>query len=604
MESPAFVHKRVIEGKRTSRQTRSSKSVATIPSIPDDMISFDTHHSTPRTTGKMHSKKERNDDISLSKRLHQRWGRATSSKESFALPCSIEFLSLVLPHAGETYRIQEIQNKNYGKDHMSDIAEEDTTIGSCMSIMSGQTALAKDRVQETISSSMNIDYFFNSASPRSADAFPFSHPIDVPVNVDFVLESNEEELASFAKRCIRSGNYRDAIDIYDSVLNHYRNQHGKDHRLVILTLHNLGIVHTWNGNYNKALVHCSEALKLRRVKFGNGHADVASSLCELGIIHYAREDFNKALGALREALQIHSKVASCNQPTSRISSTLNNIGCIHFSMGKLIAGLSTLEECLDLQRRTMGSVVGAEVDRVLFNLSITLTNAATVAAKQGDHITAACLMEEGLMVQQSVLPDDHRFVSSVRNSLSRLEGNDIPDTEHHDSPNGLQIEIAFEACDTVICAPDQIHPIVPHRLSDDLHSFCAEMLSLGTPKIESSSEDRVQLHMNINRLPQALLAEGRSKRHCSWVDVSKRKSNTTDKGFNFLQISQKAANYVEVSLLSFVPSFLFTLPLTYADASVKKFVKQLVSLRISVKVIKQNAEMSLISLGLPATCWG
>ena len=481
---------------------------------------------------------------------------ANKDKDSFCLPFSIDFLSLLLPSENTscTADSASVSASTSGKE------DKDTAIPSgAFSVISGQTTMAKDRVQETISSSVNIEYSFNS-SPRSVGAF--SAFDDIPVNVDFVLESTEDELAIFAKSCIRSGRYRDTIDIYECVLDHYSKK-DKDNRLVISALHNLGIVHTWNGNYSKALVYCNAAMKARRRKFGNGHLQVASSFQELGIIHYAREDFNKALGALREALQICSKEPVPQGSESRIPSILNNIACIHFSMGKLAASLSTLEECLNLQRRSMGSVVGTRVDRALFNISIVLTNAATVTAKQGDCCRAASMMEEGLVVQQSVLPDDHRAVSSVSKSLSYIEGTDKSSNLIGDK---LRIHVDNLGPHQTIgqrmrngCVDVTKKVTNDFDLPEDMHFLCAEMLSLGPLTTPSNGDDRVQRNMNIERLPHALLAEGNSKRHCSWVDISKSRVSTKEQDFNFVEIARKTSTYIKVCHCKCAHNFLVSL---------------------------------------------
>ena len=514
-----------------------AKNASTSP-LPEDLMSFDTRHSTPRAKGKHMIKQA---SANVFHRFDQRMKKnANKNKDSFCLPFSINFLSLLLPS----------ENPSCTDDSASMLAStpgKDDKDSGAFSVISGQTTMAKDRVQETISSSVNIEYSFNS-SPRSVDAI--SAFDDIPVNVDFVLESTEDELAIFAKSCIRSGRYRDAIDIYECVLDHY-SQKEKDNRLVISALHNLGIVHTWNGNYSKALVYCNEAMKARRRKFGNGHVQVASSLQELGIIHYAREDFNKALGALREALQIHSKEPVPQGSESRMPSILNNIACIHFSMGKVAASLSTLEECLNMQRRSMGSVVGIGVDRALFNISIVLTNAATVTAKQGDGCRAASMMEEGLVIQQSVLPDDHRAVSSVAKSLSYIEATDVSSNLIGDKliidvdnlgPHQTIVQRMRNGCVDVTKKVTN-----DFDLPEDMHFLCAEMLSLGPLKTPSNGQgDRVQLNMNIERLPHALLKEGNSKRHCSWVDISNSRVSTKEQDFNFVEIARKTSAHIKV----------------------------------------------------------
>ena len=531
------------KSKQVRIQTSATSAGGQVSPLPEDLMSLNTGHSTPRAKGKQLRIQTGGTSArdNVFRRFDTRMGRnANRESDLFSLPFSIDFLSLLLP----------CENLHFRDDNKASIVsmtdEEDTGVPSvAFGVFSGQTT--KNRVQETISSSVNIEYFFSS-SPRSVDAFtPFD---DVPVNVDFVLESTEDELAIFAKSCIRSRRYHDTIDIYESVLDHY-SQQSKDHRLVISALHNLGIVHIWSGNYSKALLYCNEAMQARRKKFGNGHLQVASSLQELGIIHYAREDFNKALGAFRESLQIISKEPTPQGRESRIPSILNNIACIHFSMGKLEASLSTFEECLNLQRIAMGSVVGSGVDRTLFNISIALTNAATIAAKQGNNCRAISLMEEGLIVQESVLPDDHRAVLSARATLSHIEGTQNALNLNQDSLR-MQIghldpkEQSISQRIRNVCADATNSPSNNFDLPEDMNFLCAEMLSLEPLKITSNSQGRVQLNMNLERLPHALMAEGNSKRHCSWVDIRKSKVSNKDKDFNFLEIAKKLAQSVKV----------------------------------------------------------
>jgi hypothetical protein len=202
----------------------------------------------------------------------------------------------------------------------------------------------------------------------------------------------------------------------------------------------------------------------------------------------------------------------------------------------------------------MGSIMGSQVDRMLFNMSVTLVNAATVASKQGNTSHAASIMEEGLIVLQSVLPDDHRVVMSVKKVLSRMEGlhgQSINDSfDSNVTPISVEPkEISFRQRLHNIClASKESSQLQKFDVSDDLNLSCAEMLTLGSPtKVEMNIQDRVKIQMNLSRLPYALIAEGNSKRHCSWVDINNTADSKKEKDFNFLDVSQKAAKYVKVS---------------------------------------------------------
>ncbi len=436
-----------------------------------------------------------------------------------------------------------------------------TSATDVMSVTSGQTTLAKDRVQETIACSIEVKRYLDDLnvepihsdchhhnkqssksnsdnSPTSVDGFQ-----QCPVNVDFVLESNEMEIASFVNLFIRSKQYTEAIDIYMTVLTHFQKQFGLQYPLVITTLHNLGVVYVWKGDYNKALTYCQKALKLRKKTLGDTHPDVVTSLCELGIIYYAREDFNRGLDALREALHIacnnNNTKTDQDNPDYKVSGILNNIGCLHFSMGKLIASLATFEESLDMQRQLMGSVTSDDAAYMLLNMSITLCNAGIASAKHDHPEIASSLVEEGLMVQQSVLPDDHRFVKATSMTISILLGKGRDD--------GL-LEVPLVKME--ISLPRQLSNSSQLQVVNELLSKCSDMLMLGSVQNGGmNNQQRVSNAMQYKYLTFALLNEGYSKRACSWVTVGdKAKRSSQETSFNLAHVCEQAAQMIQVRL--------------------------------------------------------
>jgi tetratricopeptide (TPR) repeat protein len=460
-------------------------------------------------------------------------------RSSYNLSFSIDFLSLVLPNIQEV-NISSLENQSdILPPPLASLSSETSGGVSTISERTGLTALGKDRVQETINCASNIECFFNSESPRSVHALGWT--TSIPINVDFVLESNEEEIASFAQERIQRRHYRDAIDIYESVLIHSRKCYGNDHHLVMTTLNNLCITSTLNGNYSQALSYGQEALSLRRKNLGKYHVDVASSLSELGIVHYAREDFNESLASFRTAMQIYSKASDSPERSKRICSLLNNIGCVHYSMGKVATSLSTFNECLGLQRSFMGRLTGDTMNRVLYNMSITLCNTGIVTSKQGDLDNALSLFEEGLMVQYSVLPDDHRMITTVQKAKRRLEGILEPPSSKKE-----QIRLEFDF-DDQNKGPSkyQSELAMEKNLDQEINAYCADLISLGPIRVEPESQKQIALNMNISLLSKALDDEGQSKRHCSWVDVRKSKSFDSENDGNFFQMTKIACQYID-----------------------------------------------------------
>lgn len=497
-----------------------SKMVHIANKIPkEEDMSFTTSHSTPKaksmksmTRGESRNQTKRKNDIdelSYSKGLENR------NAKCYELPHSIEFLSLLLPENFSSHKSSD------------DGSTSSSSTNSMYSFSSNGTIMAKERLAETIKIVTNVESHFIS-SPLSPEPLAEPSNNDMHMNVDFLLESKEEELADLANRCIKSKQYDDAILIYESVLEIYSKKR-TDHPLVTKSLHNLGIVHVLNGSYKDALKCCNKALKSRRKHSPTDHIGAASSLSELGIIHFALENFNKALETFREALNIYSKESRCMQRSSRMAIILNNIACIHFSLGKLDASIATFDECLNLMKRNIGTVNSLKVPRMMFNTSIVLSNTAIAFAKQYDSNQAVTIMEEALLIQQSILPDTHRVIISTSR---HLYGN-----KDEDSDPSKSSKFGIGKKNKVKTYPNTKHFPKTSKVEIDV----LEMLPLGVLNLESNTIKSIRHHLSIQSLPNLLRKEVSSKRHYRWVDIRKDKANDID----FSSILQKATAYTE-----------------------------------------------------------
>lgn len=501
------------------------------PAAPmERSTSFDTKRSTPKASCRsIQTEKMNNTGVESSVSPFK---SSTKNCVQYALPPSINFLALMLPSDHQS---------NTTDDKIREVNDASTTVTSttatdCQSVTSGQTTLAKDRVRETIACSIEAEQYLesdnNDNSPKSVHGFHSNGP----VNVDFVLESNEFEIASFVNSLLKAQQYDEAIDVYLTVLGYYKKQFGSQYPLVVSTIHNLGIVYVLKGNYNKALSYCQKALNIRKKVMGANHPDVVSSLCELGIICYGRENFNQALDAFRQALHIACHTENYNHRDCEVASILNNIGCVQFSMGKLIASIATFEESLNIQRNLMGSVTSDNATSMLFNMSITLCNAGISAAKHHQLEVASSLVEESLLVQQSILPDESRFVKATSLTLSNFLGEDDEKSITFTDLGELEINLI-----------QQLSTSSQQHMNDAL-AYCSDMLIMGSVRNGGhSGQQFVSNSMQFKYLAHLLLNEGNSKRHCSWVDVSDSNISIRDKNFNLSQVCEKASHLIQVS---------------------------------------------------------
>jgi tetratricopeptide (TPR) repeat protein len=479
-------------------------------------------------------------------------GVTKSPKEEEEEISSVHYLSLTLPYitSGGDHSFQRGNNRSE-KNELDDnppsiITASDTGSEEMISATSGQTALTKDRVQETIRCFANIDWHLKRANtmPHIGQSTK-----DTPVNVDFVMESTKEEISFFAKSKIQAGKLDEAVDIFDSVLDYYRPRSGKNNLFVALALHNLCVINIWNGNFERALIYGQEALRVRRELYGSNHISIVSSLCELGVIYYAKEEFNRSLSSFREALQL--KYKAMGGDNIDVSSILNNIGCVHYSLGKLVTSEATFQEALNLQKRCLGSVKSEHADRALLDMSINLCNMALVAEKMSKLDDAQSLLEEGLMVQQSVLADTHRIVLGTKSLLSCLQN----DGKLEDCRLNIDISMPYR----LEKKPEQKRKRTYEKRR--VHLNCTkniDMVSLGPVPNGMKTIHKVSLPFNNECLANVLLAEGKKKNE-SWVDLDSPYQERNHYDTNLYQLCEKASKLIQVCQLSsiyYISSFM------------------------------------------------
>jgi hypothetical protein len=194
-----------------------------------------------------------------------------------------------------------------------------------------------------------------------------------------------------------------------------RPDRGNNRYLVGITAHNLGVIKVLLGRDDEATPLFQQAIALKKVSFGTDHPEVALSWDELGIQLFAFGDFDTALEAFHEAHIIRSKQeGSTVAPT--VAMVLNNIACCYFQVGKHETALQKLEEASEIQHKAVGSSAQADLD--LLHVAIVVCNCGYLKLALKQYEEARSLFEEALLIQQSVLDDNHR---AVRDTLSNID---------------------------------------------------------------------------------------------------------------------------------------------------------------------------------------
>jgi tetratricopeptide (TPR) repeat protein len=175
--------------------------------------------------------------------------------------------------------------------------------------------------------------------------------------------------------------------------------------------HNLGVTCLLAKEFDAALYYFQEAVIFKRACLGQNDPTVSDSLVEIGILLYYRNDYDGALKIFKEALEIYN---DCSYDEG-VGRTCNNIGCVYYKMGDASTALSYIQQALVCQRRSLGKSEKAESS--LLNFALTLSNVGYLKLGSG-HLDATAMLEESLLVLESVLGDDNSTVGKVKSNIN------------------------------------------------------------------------------------------------------------------------------------------------------------------------------------------
>lgn len=278
-------------------------------------------------------------------------------------------------------------------------------------------------------------------------------------------ERNLRAMHSLAQQHLYHNEIPEAIEVLQEMLRGVRQLHGETHYRVGTVLHNLSMVYMKYSNnnnqcYDKAKHICRQAVHVRMRTLGTVHADLALSLEQLGSIHFELEEYELAIQSFKRALMIIRKIGkNCNESAgitkgtgsrnyeneTKITKLLSSIGCAYYEWGKLKDSEMIFQEALMIQKSLMHGAsisVGGDggsdamqdnirnISIVLLGIASTLFNLGSVKLRWKKYDDAILNLEEALLLQQSILGDEHptvtrtkeciELVSSSRSSSSKM----------------------------------------------------------------------------------------------------------------------------------------------------------------------------------------
>lgn len=98
---------------------------------------------------------------------------------------------------------------------------------------------------------------------------------------------------------------------------------------------------------------------------------------------------------------------------------LNNIGCTLYELNQLTQAKEYFEDTLRIQRIMLRT--NPQAEKVLISIATTLSNIASIQLQWKMYEEASVALEESLLIQQSVLGDDHMVVLNTIENIEQIE---------------------------------------------------------------------------------------------------------------------------------------------------------------------------------------
>lgn len=257
----------------------------------------------------------------------------------------------------------------------------------------------------------------DSRSSSSVDAEDASF-LDVEKNLQAIHDMGIDHL--------KHSEYVEALEVFEEILRGQLTRYGEEHYRVGTALHNIGIVHMKQGDYDEAAHVSHEAVRIRKLTLPADHPDIAVSLSQLGVALLECRKFKKAIAHFREALRIRRKCYGSKH--LKIAKLLNNIGCALYELNELEIAKVAFEEALEVQRSTLREIPTQDLEeppnQILLSIASTLSNIGSIKLFWGHTREASVDLEESLLIQQSVLGDDHPFAKRTEECLDWIEAQD------------------------------------------------------------------------------------------------------------------------------------------------------------------------------------
>ena len=205
-----------------------------------------------------------------------------------------------------------------------------------------------------------------------------------------------------------SGEYKEALALYEKALAIQLNTLPPDHRILASIYDCIGLISNCIGDYQKALSSHEKGLEIQKQSLPPNHSDLAAPYNNIGTVYFSMGDSPKALSSHEKALEIQKQSLPLNHPD--LAASYMNIGNVYFRMGDCSPkALSSYEKALEIQEQ---SLPPSHPD-----LGMTYMNIGNVYVSMGDYPKALSYNENALENRKQSLPPNHPHLAMSYNNI-------------------------------------------------------------------------------------------------------------------------------------------------------------------------------------------
>ena len=255
-----------------------------------------------------------------------------------------------------------------------------------------------DRQRRIISTEEQLGALDSSDRQIGRQSLDDDHPKDV------------EYLHNLAILYKSRGQYREALPLFQQVLEIYSESLGTNHIQYAAALNNLANLYGLMGRYKDALSFYQRTLEIFSEHLGTEHPDYANSLNNLAILYESMGQYEQALPLHQQALEISGKILGTEHHD--YAGSLNNLAGLYKSMGQY-------EQALPLHQQAL-KIIGKSLGTDHPGYATSLNNLAALYRSMGRYEQALPLFQQALEIHGKSLGTDHPNYALFLNNLALL----------------------------------------------------------------------------------------------------------------------------------------------------------------------------------------